>query len=175
MTLQPSQHWQGLVSSHHPLSSPLDTVLLEWRMGADKSPGVWLRRWGQTAPTGQPVGMANSTKNPPRRELTALAGRSLRCPSAPLHADLQLSGRASRERGSSCGSAAICSLPATSRFSRGPDTRGLPFPASRLHLVRWRWETGDDGQAASLPAAGPWAHLCHRRYNHLALLCSHLH
>lgn len=138
MTLQPSQHWRGLVSSHHPLSSPVDTVLLEWRTGGDKSLGLWLRPWshgwGQAAPTSQPVGMVNSTKIPPRRELMALAGRSLCCPSAPLHADLQLSGWANRESGSSCGSAAICSLPATSRFSRGPDMRRLPFSASTCTL-----------------------------------------
>lgn len=63
----------------------------------------------QAAPTGQSVGMENSNKTPPRRELLALAGRSLLCPWATLHACLELLGLAERERRSRYSCAVICS------------------------------------------------------------------
>lgn len=96
-----------------------------------------VRRWGgQTAPTGQPAGMENSTKIPPRRELLALAGRSLHCPLATLHACSELLGLVKRERGSRHSSAVICSL----RFSWGPSIHCLPFPALSWHPGMCRWE-----------------------------------
>lgn len=103
------------------------------RQGERRHRNMW---GGQTAPTGQPVGMENSTKIPPRRELLALAGTSLCCPWATLHACLQLLGLAKRERGSSYSSAVIRSL----RFSWGPSICSLPFPAFSQHGGRCRWE-----------------------------------
>lgn len=77
----------------------------------------YIRMWGgQSAPTDQPGGMENSAEIPPRRELLALAGRSLHCPWATLHVCLELLGLAERERASRYSSAVMCSL----RFSWDP-------------------------------------------------------